>query len=143
MELRINMLPAIKSTREMATWAATRISRSLRRRMGEDAVLAFTAEESAERELSSVDVYRRLPPLRCYVKGTIRRFLDSTFLCGILGFELANSPALFNHGGESLGERARLPGDCRGFKRLSSLGANKGEALIELPIVHSSSDAPE
>jgi hypothetical protein len=62
MELRINMLPAIKSTRETPTWAAMRMSRSRRLRMGDDAVLALTAEESAERELSSAGARPKSTP---------------------------------------------------------------------------------
>ena len=50
MELRINMLAEIRSTRERATWAATNKSWSRRLRAGE--VLVRTVEASAERELS-------------------------------------------------------------------------------------------
>ena len=62
MELRINMLPAIKSTSETATCAAMRMSRSLRLRMGEDALMALAAEESAEREPSSAGARPKSTP---------------------------------------------------------------------------------
>jgi len=65
MQLRINILPAIISAKATATWAAIKVPRSRRLRMGEVPALALSAAESAERELSSAGASpNRMPAAR-------------------------------------------------------------------------------